>query len=285
MGMDKKTVFEDPFKKYRRAADQATRECIYAWETAIGLQAVDGLHTSDYLKETAIKNIEGEITANEALALIENYYKGGSEPEKHRQEEADKVSARIVAEILNREFDFSVLEYVSIHKRLFEGVYNHAGKIRNYNITKKEWVLDGDTVIYGSASKLRSALEECISEEKKFKYKGLSETELISHLSDFLARVWQVHIFGEGNTRTTAVFLIKHLKSLGYDVVNDVFAKNAWYFRNALVRANYSDPKKGISATNEYIELFLRNLILGESNDLRNRSAHIKHVLKENFQK
>lgn len=282
---EKKAPLKDVFYSYREEKDPVKRERSYAWHTAVGLQAVDGLRTSDFLKETAVKNIEGEITVDEALAAVEEYYKGGSKPEKHRQEEADRVSARIVAELANGEFEFSVSEYISIHKRLFEGVYNHAGKIRNYNIAKREWVLEGDTVVYGRASKLRGALEECIKNEKDFDYSALSDNEKICRLADFVSGIWQVHIFDEGNTRTTAIFLIKYLKSLGYDVSNDVFAENAWYFRNALVRANYNDPKKGIYETDEFLLMFLRNFILGENNNLRNRSTHIRHALKENFEK
>ena len=169
---------------------------------------------------------------------------------------------------------------ISIHRKLFTGIYDHAGKIRDYNISKKEWVLDGATVIYGSASELRATLEYDFSEEKKFSYKGLNMDEIIHHLAIFVSRLWQIHIFGEGNTRTTAVFFIKYLRTLGFYVTNDIFADNAWYFRNALVRANYNDVRKGVYETNEFLELFLRNLLLDEKNELHNRSMHISGLLK-----
>ena len=170
---------------------------------------------------------------------------------------------------------FSPNEYISIHRKLFQGIYSHAGKIRDYNITKKEWVLDGASVVYGSASKLRATLEYDFSQEKNFSYRGLSMNEIIHHLAVFVSRLWQIHIFGEGNTRTTAVFFIKYLRTLGFSVTNDIFAENAWYFRNALVRANYTNLPKGIHETTEYLEAFLRNLLLDEKNELRNRNLHI----------
>ncbi len=271
----------DPFEKYQRESDPSKRERSYAWHTAIGLQAVDGLVTSDYLKETAVKNIEGEITLGEAQALIESYYKTDRKKEEPRTEEADKVSSRITGIIAEKGFTFSVAQYLSIHHRLFEDIYKHAGKIRDYNITKKEWVLDGDTVTYGGATELRATLEYDISEEKAFDYSGLSMDEVIRHLARFISRLWQIHVFSEGNTRTTAVFFIKYLQSLGFNVTNDIFAKNAWYFRNAMVRANYNNLQKGVHETTEFLELFLRNLLLGENHPLQNRTMHISGALKQ----
>ena len=275
-------TIKDPFEEYYRETDPSKRERSYAWHTAIGLQAVDGLETSDYLKKTAVKNIEGDITIQEAQALIESYYKTDrKKKEEPRTEEADKVSSRITEIIAEKGFTFSVAQYLSIHKRLFDGIYKHAGKIRDYNITKQEWVLDGDTVIYGGAALLRETLEYDISQEKAFDYSGLSMDEVIRHLARFISRLWQIHAFGEGNTRTTAVFFIKYLQSLGFDVTNDIFAKNAWYFRNAMVRANYNNLQKSVHETTEFLELFLRNLLLGEDNPLHNRTMHISGTLKQ----
>ena len=281
---EKNNTIEDPFEEYQRQADPSKRERSYAWHTAIGLQAVDGLETSEYLKKTAIKNIEGEITISEAQALIESYYKTDRKKnEEPRTEEADKVSSRITGIISEKGFTFSVAQYLSIHHRLFEGIYKHAGNIRDYNITKQEWVLDGDTVTYGGATELRATLEYDISQEKAFDYSGLSMDEVIRHLARFISRLWQIHVFGEGNTRTTAVFFIKYLQSLGFNVTNDIFAKNAWYFRNAMVRANYNNLQKGVHETTEFLELFLRNLLLGESNPLQNRTMHISGELTKQY--
>ena len=153
---DEMVYNSDPFEEYSHEADPSKLERSYAWHTAIGLQAVDGLKTSDYLKKTAIRNIEGEISLDEAQTLIESYYKADRRKEEPRTEEADKVSSRITKIIAEKGFTFSVAQYLSIHQQLFKGIYKNAGKIRDYNITKKEWVLDGDTVMYGSATELRA---------------------------------------------------------------------------------------------------------------------------------
>ena len=274
---------KDPFKEYLRESEPDKAHKGYAWSTAIGLQAVDGLKPSKYLIDTAIQNIEGKITMQEAQNLIDSYYK--ERPvhlsDDERTEEADKVSSRIAEILSETAFSFSPNEYISIHRKLFQGIYKHAGKIRDYNITKKEWVLDGATVMYGSASDLRATLEYDFSQEKNFSYKGLSMDEIIHHLAVFISRLWQIHIFGEGNTRTTAVFFIKYLRTLGFSATNDIFAENAWYFRNALVRANYTNLQKGIHETTEYLEAFLRNLLLNEKNELHNRNLYISGLLNE----
>ncbi len=273
----------DPFKEYLRESEPDKAYKGYAWSTAIGLQAVDGLKPSKYLIETAIQNIEGKITMKEAQKLIDSYYE--ERPmhlmEGERTEEADKVSSRIAEILSETAFSFSPNEYISIHRKLFQGIYEHAGKIRDYNITKKEWILDGETVMYGSASELMATLEYDFSREKNFSYRGLSMDEIIHHLAVFISRLWQIHIFGEGNTRTTAVFFIKYLRTLGFSATNDIFAENAWYFRNALVRANYTNLQKGIHETTEYLEAFLRNLLLNEENELHNRDLHISETLKK----
>ena len=267
---------KDPFKEYIKQSEPSKREKGYAWHTAIGLQAVDGLKTSKYLIDMAIKNIEGDISIDEAQELLNVYYEENPKSDKvDRTEEADKVTVRIAKILSEQAFSFTPNEYISIHKKLFAGIYEHAGKMREYNITKKEWVLNGATVLYGSASELQATLEYDFTEEKKFSYKNLTMDEIIHHLAVFVSRLWQIHVFGEGNTRTTAVFLIKYLRTLGFDVTNDIFAENAWFFRNALVRANYNDLKNGIHETTEYMELFLRNLLLNEKNELHNRMMHI----------
>ena len=274
---------KDPFKEYLRESEPDKAHKGYAWSTAIGLQAVDGLKPSKYLIDTAIQNMEGKITMKEAQSLIDSYYK--EKPyhlfDDERTEEADKVSFHIAEILSETAFSFSPNEYISIHRKLFQGIYKHAGKIREYNITKKEWVLDGASIMYGSASELRATLEYDFSQEKEFSYKGLSMNGIIHHLAIFISRLWQIHIFGEGNTRTTAVFFIKYLRTLGFSTINDVFAENAWYFRNALVRANYTNLQKGIHETTEYLEVFLRNLLLNEKNELHNKNLHISGILNE----
>ena len=268
---------KDLFEQYLKDVEGDKSDKTYLWSTAIGLQDVDGLRPSKYLLDTAIENIEGKITIKQAQELIDSYYKekDNRSSDNERTEEADKVSSRIAQILSEKAFSFTPNEYISIHRKLFQGIYKHAGKIRDYNITKKEWVLDGATVIYGSASELGATLEYDFNREREFSYKNLSMDDIIKHLALFISRLWQIHIFGEGNTRTTAVFLIKYLRTLGFTENNDIFAQNSRYFRNALVRANYSDLKRGIYETTEYLELFLRNMLLGEKNELLSRKLHI----------
>ena len=274
---------KDPFKEYLKESEPDKAHKGYVWSTAIGLQAVDGLKPSKYLIDTAVRNIEGKITIKEAQSLIDSYYRERPAhiSDDERSEEADKVSSRIAEILSETAFSFSPNEYISIHRRLFQGIYKHAGRIRDYNITKKEWVLDGASVMYGSASELRATLEYDFSQEQDFSYRGLLMDGIIHHLAVFVSGLWQIHIFGEGNTRTTAVFFIKYLRTLGFSATNDIFAENAWYFRNALVRANYTNLQKGIHATTEYLELFLRNLLLNEKNELRNRNLHIGGLIND----
>lgn len=252
----------------------------YLIETGIGLQDVDGLKNSSYFLSQVDKYINGEISLDELDKIINSYYEN-KPGEDARTEEADIVSNRIAQIISNDSFTFTVGQLVSTHKRLFDGVYNHAGKLRDFNFIKKEWVLDGRSVIYGDYHELQSTLEYDFDSERKFKYVGLSKDEIIEHLATFVSNLWQIHAFQEGNTRTTAIFFIKYLRSLGFDVTNDVFAKNAWYFRNALVRANFRFIGKGIDDDKSYLILFLRNLLLKEHNVLRNRDLRIS-VDKEN---
>lgn len=275
----RKNPYEIDFEEYIRHTDASKKDKTLAWSTAIGLQQVDGLKPSSYLYETAKKNIEGELSFDEAKNLIDSYYESRTarNQDDERTEEADKVSSRIAQILSEPSFNFSPSHLIAIHKRLFEGIFKFAGKIRDYDITKKEWVLNGDTVMYGASFELKAALDYDFEMERNFKYKGLSTDEIIKHITFFVSRLWQIHAFGEGNTRTTAVFTIKYLRSMGYKVDNDIFAENSWYFRNALVRANYKNLKEGIEENQVYLERFFRNLILGENNELKNRYTHIDY--------
>lgn len=272
------------FNEYLRQGEPDKAEKAKVWKTAIGLQQVDGLKPSDYLIETARQNIEGNISIEEVKQRIDSYYK--QHPVKdteNRTEEADKVSARITEILSEKTFAFSPAEYLTIHRRLFQGIYSHAGKIRDYNITKKEWVLNGETILYASAESLKATLEYDFEQEKKFSYKGLSQQETIEHIAHFISYLWQIHVFGEGNTRTTAIFLIKYLRTFGFEVNNEMFEQYSWYFRNALVRANYKNHTKNIHATNDFLLRFFENLLLGQNHILKNREMHVHYIDLENI--
>ena len=178
----------------------------------------------------------------------------------------------------SRPFQSSPAEWLSIHRRLFEGVFSHAGQLRQYNITKKEWVLNGDTVTYADWNSIKDTLDYDFATEKQFSYEGLSVDAAVKHLAKFASDIWQIHPFGEGNTRATAVFMIKYMKTFGFRVNNDAFEKNSWYFRNALVRANYTNLQKGVHSTTKFLEMFFGNLLLGTDYELKNRYMHIDYV-------
>ncbi|MDR3129384.1 MAG: Fic family protein [Tannerellaceae bacterium] len=270
------------FEEYIKQGEPGRKEKGVIWQTSIGLQQVDDLIPSPYLIETAREHIEGGITIEEVKKRLEIYYKTQSSrqdvSEKDRTEEADKVSARIVEILSEATFSFSPSEYIGIHRRLFKGIYKFAGKIRDYNITKSEWVLEGKTVFYGSAAVIEETLAYDFREEKRFRYAGLSKEEQIAHIARFISGLWQIHAFGEGNTRTTAVFSIRYLRTFGFQVENEAFANHSRYFRNALVRANYNDYTKNIYASMEYLNRFFENLLLGRPHILRNRELHIRFM-------
>lgn len=261
------------FEAYERVAEPHKRERASVWRTAIGLQDVDGLKVSEYLKDEAVRHIEGDITIEDVRKRLKSYYtnKNAHDSVDATKEEADKVAANIAKLLSEKSFSFTALEFLNIHRHLFDGVFKHAGEIRPFDITKKEWILNGDTIIYGRAADIMMALRYDIQQEKDFNYKGLSIDDTINHIVDFVALLWQNHPFREGNTRTTAVFVIKYLRSIGFKVDNDLFANNSWYFRNALVRANYRNVSKGIEPDKSFLVKFFRNLILGERNELKNR--------------
>ncbi len=266
------------FDEYLRQGEPSQKESAENWKTAIGLQAVDGLQPSAYLIDVAKRNIEGEITLDETRKLIDSYYQSKTvrTPKDEDEEEADKVSANIAKILASKTFAFNTNGYVSLHRRIFEGVFKHAGEIRQYDISKKEWVLEGDSVNYLNWEDLRRALDWDIEQEKNFSYKGLTDDEKIEHITKFISGIWQIHAFREGNTRTTAIFTIQYLRSLGYEVNNEMFAKHSWYFRNALVRANYRNIQKGIDYSPIYLVRFFRNLLLKDSWVLKNRYLHIR---------
>lgn len=251
-----------------------------AWRTAIGLQAVDGLNPSAYLLDTAKEHIEGRINIDEAGKRIQSYYGHRTDYTEAEDEtrEADIVSSRIVKLLGEKTFKFSSAEWLAIHRSLFQDVFSYAGQVRKYNITKEEWVLKGDTVIYASWNSIRDTLEYDFTTEKQFSYEGLPANAAMKHLAKFASDIWQNHPFCEGNTRATAVFMIKYMKSLGFHIKYDAFEKSSWYFRNALVRANYNNLQNGICATTKFLEMFFSNLLLGTKYELENGYLHVDYA-------
>ncbi len=264
--------------EYIKQGEPEKQEKAKTWETAIGLQDVDGLKPSEYLLDTAKEHIEGNINIDEAKKRINSYYEQFNERNNEDDtEEADKVSVRIAEILSEKAFSFSPAEMLNIHKRLFTGIYKEAGKYREYNFTKKEWILNDDTVTYSSYETIKETIEYDFNQEKNFSYKDLSLEDSISHLSRFISNIWQVHPFCEGNTRTTAVFLIKYLRTFGFNVNDEIFADNSWYFRNALVRANYKNYEKNVFEDITFLEKFFYNLLTNTKYELKNRYMHIDY--------
>ena len=285
--MDKKEDWNLELSEYIKQGEPNRVEKTKTWETAIGLQDVDGLKPSKYLIKTAKEHIEGTIDIEEAKTRIDEYYEvqGSRKNFEKESEEADKVAVRITEILSEKAFNFSPTELLNIHKRLFKDLFDGAGVYRDYNFTKKEWVLNGDTVIYASFDIIKETLEYDFDQERNFLYKGLSLDESIKHLCKFTSNIWQVHPFCEGNTRTTAVFIIKYLRTFGFNINDEVFAENSWYFRNSLVRANYKNFEKNVFEDTSFLEKFFYNLLTNSNYELKNRYTHIDNIQSANENK
>ena len=252
------------------------------WDTGIGLNKVDNLKPSKYLLELSKKNINGKLRYYEVEELLKKYYKTQNSTDEKIQEEkeCDLVSLRIAMILEDKSFGFSPITLKNIHKHLFKDIYDFAGDYRTYNITKKEDILNGDTVKYVNYQDIESYFEYDFKEEKEFDYSKINKNELIKHIAKFTSSIWQVHAFGEGNTRTTAIFIKKYLSNMGFNVNNDMFKEKSLYFRNALVRSNYGNIPKGIYPTFDYLIMFFENLLQGKNNKLENKDLYLKNLFE-----
>ena len=251
------------------------------WNIAFGLQTVDNLTPSKYMVELATENIIGNKSYETVEEEVKQYYKNANQEKVNKGEkQADEVSLRIVKILNDKAFTFNYLTLKQFHKKLFENINigineKYIGEFRDYNITKKEPILDGETVQYADYSMIEQTLKYDFEEEEKQKYIEKTDKEKIERICTFTAHIWQVHPFGEGNTRTTALFIQKYLNSKGFNVNNELFKDNSLYFRNALVRANYSNISKGIEEDNKYLLMFFENLLYNEQNKLDNSELKI----------
>ena len=275
MDSEKKNILNE-YEQYLRQGEPSRRKKALTWATSIGLQQVDGLQTSEYLRDVARRNIEDEITTAESQQLIASYYEQLSSRQQsdlQETEEADRAAANIAHILSTATLDFTTHGFKMLHRQIFKGVFKHAGEFRDYDISKREWVLRGASVLYLGNADIQRALDYDIEQERQFSYTRLSNDEIVQHITRFVAGLWQIHPFGEGNTRTTAVFTIQYLRSLGFDVDNELFANHSWYFRNSLVRANYKSAQVDYEPV--FLERFFRNLLLGEQWQLSNRQLII----------
>ena len=263
------------YERVEETKDTYTKQ-LY-WNMAIGLQQVDSLVPSKYLIELANDNINGKISSYEIEELLNKYYEKQNMADKKviDEHECDLVATRIVELLNDKNFSFRPITLKVIHEYLFKGIYDFAGKYRTYNITKEEPILKNDTVIYASFNEIETTLDYDFKQEMEYDYSKLTLQEQITHIVDFTSRIWQVHAFGEGNTRTVAVMIEKYLRSLGYNINNDLFKEHSVYFRNALVRSNYSNRVKNIYSTNKYLIMFFENLLTDKKHKLSNNDLII----------
>ena len=248
------------------------------WDAAIGLQEVDSLKPSKYLKKLSEENVNGEKTIYEVEHELKEYY---IEKEKindinQNELECDLVSTRIVQLLEDEKFELSVDFLRYIHGYLFKDIYDFAGQFRKIDFSKHELILNNDSALYGDCKTLKESLEYDISLERVKNYKEMNIVEVINNITDFSSRIWQTHPFREGNTRTTAIFIIKYLISLGYQVDNTLFKDKSVYFRNALVRSNYFNNEKNVKEDNSYLIKFYENLLLGKNNNLQSKDLIVK---------
>ena len=257
--------------------DPSLRPLAVNWSAAMGLQDVDGMEPSPFLQKLARETLEGTLSLDAAQQQLTRYYQSWLHKKEsiQRFREADFAALRIVMLLQDRRFTFSPDQLLSIHRQLFSGILPHAGQIRDYNITKEEWVLQGETVFYAPCETIARSLQNLFTWERQFSCQGLSRQDYIRHLAEFTAHLWQIHAFGEGNTRTTALFLMKYLEARGFRLCKQVFMKNAWYFRNALVRANFRNPMLGVENDRVYLENFLDTLLYGTPHTMKNEHLHI----------
>lgn len=271
----------EDFGEYLNQGNPDIKEKAYVWAAALGLQATDGLRTSYEMRRTARQYIEGRLTIDEVRQHINEYYKSNppATTDKEKEQEADKVACNIADVLFNKRLDFSTDGYLNLHRQIFDGVYDHAGQLRANDIVKSEWVLEKDTVFYLHWEELRMALDSNFQFERNQHYDELNKEDLLEWIAFFTAGIWHIHPFNEGNTRTIAVFSILLLRPLGYDIHTDVFADHSWYFRNAMVRANYMNELKHIHVNPDFLIRFYRNWMFGDQWDLRNRYLAIHPTL------
>ena len=255
------------------------------WDMAIGLQEVDNLKPSKYLEKLLQENVTGEKTIYEVEKELKEYYTGkeNNNNVNHNELECDLVSTRIVELLQEDNFELSIDYLKYVHKYLFQDVYEFAGEFRKIDFSKHERILNNDSVAYGDHKLLEQSLDYDITLEKNKNYKEMNIVDVINNITDFSSRIWQIHPFREGNTRTTALFIEKYLISLGYNVDNTLFKDKSVYFRNALVRSNYFNNYLNIKEDNSFLIKFYENLLLGKNNNLHSKDLIVEELFnKEN---
>ncbi len=238
-------------------------------EVGIGLNDVDNLKPSRYF----YKVIDSSKTYEEAEEELKKYY-SSDKSINQRDKEFDLVSIRIAELIKDNSFILSPQTLKNIHKKIFTGLFEGKlklgiGAFRKYNITKKEDILSGRSIVYSNYDEIDNYLNYDFEQEQNKDYSSMDINTQVQSVANFISNIWEVHPFCEGNTRTCAIFCIKYLNKLGYDINNDLFKQYSKYFRNALVLANYSDMKNGIGYDKSCLESFFANLMVDKKIELK----------------
>ena len=266
---------ENPFSEYLKSGDPAARHRASAWSTAVGFHDITRTSVSGFLLEGARRNIEGSLGFPELEAEVGAFHRESGNETCARE---DLLTLRCAEELLKEEFSLTPEVLLGIHRGIFRGLSPEAGKYRTEDFSRKEWVLSDGVVKYGYTEGLPGYLSYDFSVEREVDYGQFTEDQIIRHVAYFIANLWQLHAFREGNTTVCTVFLIRYLKALSLYRDSDLFYRKSWYYRNALVRANYSDRRIAIFPSTEFLEMFLRSMICGEKQELRNRDMHLRAV-------
>jgi len=238
------------------------------WDVGFGLQKIDGIEPSDQLKKLAKQQVNNGISYEEIEKELYQYYSDNEKADISKME-ADFSSLRIAELLSSNSFTFSPGTLIGYHKYIFSGIDSFeypVGEFRKTNISKKQCVLNGESVIYSDFRMIKDTINWDFMEEKSKDYSAMNRKDAAHEVMDFISKIWQIHPFREGNTRAVSTFAIKYFINLGFDVNNTPFKDHAHYFRNALVLANA--PKK-LGGTDKYLKMFTENVMLGGNNELK----------------
>ena len=271
----------ETIKKYLTSRNKQEREACLLWLTAFGIQSVVDLKPSADLLRIIINHIEGkydiERTRSEVRAFYHEQHKqshGGGH--HHRFEEADKVAVRIVDYFERGEFELTPESFSFAHRSMFHNLYHNSGQLREAAASKKEWVLGNTAVLYPKHEEIKPYLNYLFSNERSIDLSKLTPQHRLRHLCEFIAKLFMINAFQYANSRATFVYSMKYFLSLGYHFQNDTFFREAWFFRNAIIRACYTNMHQGVYPTTMHMEMFLGNLFLNEENELRNHRMVIR---------
>ena len=169
--------------------------------------------------------------------------------------EAEYTSIRlaelVIGESVSR-FDFVAL--CDMHHYIFQDIYEWAGKIRIINIEKSEPALGGISIEYSDCFDIEKDATYVLDKMNHYAWEKVSIEEVAEIFSKYLAELWKVHPYREGNTRTVITFCSQFIESKGFYIDSDLFKDNAQYMRTALVAANALFSDLGDKRKPEYLE-------------------------------